>query len=123
MAVGCPALRTQGLFLAVTTLAFAVAASSYIFPHRGFTRGQSVVFLKRGSWWFVDLSRPRTYYYLCLVIVIAALAVLAGFMRTGVWRTIVAVRENEFSPRFWFAAFSWMPVTRLGLTLPLTKSC
>ena len=29
----------------------------------------------------------------------------------------MAVRENEFSPRFWFAALSSMPLTKLGLAL------
>src|SRR5439155_2466042 len=66
LAIGAPALRIRGLFLAVTTLAFAVAAHGYIFPQRLFTDGRSVSFLPRGPCGFLDPHRNRSYYLVSL---------------------------------------------------------
>lgn len=97
LAVGGPALRIKGLFLAVTTLAFAVAARGYILPHEIFTGGKSVSFLPRGSLWFLDLRDHRTYYFLCLAVLAASVSAVARLRRSGIGRTIIAVRDNDAS--------------------------
>ena len=97
LCVGGPALRIRGLFLAVTTLAFAVAARGYILPHRLFTDGKPVQYLPRGKWWFIDLHDHRTYYFVCLIVLVGAVFVVARLRRTGVGRSIIAARENDLS--------------------------
>jgi ABC-type branched-subunit amino acid transport system ATPase component/ABC-type branched-subunit amino acid transport system permease subunit len=97
LAVGGPALRLRGLLLAVTTLGFAVAARGYILPHDVFLDGQTVAFLPRGSWWFVDLHDHRSYYFLTLALVVAAVVVIARLRRTGIGRAMIAVRDNDRS--------------------------
>ena len=97
LCVGGPALRIRGLFLAITTLAFAVAARSYILPHRLFTDGKPVQFLPRGKWWFLDLHDHRTYYFVCLLILVAAVFAVTRLRNSGVGRSIIAVRENDQS--------------------------
>jgi ABC-type branched-subunit amino acid transport system ATPase component/ABC-type branched-subunit amino acid transport system permease subunit len=97
LCVGGPALRIRGLFLAVTTLAFAVAARGYILPHRLFTDGKPVQYLPRGAWWFIDLHDHRTYYFICLIVLVGAVLVVTRLRRSGVGRSIIAVRENDLS--------------------------
>ncbi len=53
--IGFPALRVRGLFLAVTTLAFAVAARSWIFVQPTLSGGGTVQFLPRGKAFGIDL--------------------------------------------------------------------
>ena len=95
LAIGGPALRIRGLSLAVTTLAFAVAARGYFLPHGALTGGSENVFLPRAKILFLDLTSQRTYYYLCLAILVAAAVGVSTLRNSGVGRAIIAVRENE----------------------------
>lgn len=89
--IGIPALRLRGLLLAVTTLAFAVAAAGYLFAapwFAGTTAGLSVPRppLVRGD---------RALYFLALGLLGLA-AVIAHRTAGGrLGRLIAAVRENE----------------------------
>ncbi|MBW3664965.1 MAG: ATP-binding cassette domain-containing protein [Actinobacteria bacterium] len=96
LAVGFPALRVRGLFLSVTTLAFAVAASNWLFQVDLLTGGQEVSVVPRAELFgVIDLAPERTYYYVCLVVLIACAAMIARLRTTGVGRRLIAVRENE----------------------------
>jgi ABC-type branched-subunit amino acid transport system ATPase component/ABC-type branched-subunit amino acid transport system permease subunit len=95
LAVGGPALRIRGLSLAVTTLAFAVAARGYFLPHRLFTGGNENVFLPRAKVLFLDLRSQRTYYYFCLAFLLVSVFVVSRLRSSGIGRTIIAVRDND----------------------------
>jgi len=96
IAVGFPALRVRGLFLAVTTLAFAVAASNWIFSLHFLTNGQGILIMPRAKLLGVlDLRSQRTYYYLCLALLVVCTAMVARLRTTGVGRSLIAVRDNE----------------------------
>ena len=105
LAIGAPALRIRGLFLAVTTLAFAVAAHSYILPHDVFTDGRAVSYMPLGSWGPINLQNGRTLYFVCLVALGFTIFVVSQLRRSGIGRTIIAVRDNDRSA----AAFTISP--------------
>jgi branched-chain amino acid transport system permease protein len=91
--LGLPALRLRGFFLAVTTLAFAVAMASYalrltwLVPEGLVDR--PVLF---GS---IDLENELTYYYACLVVLALTVLCLRGIRSSRTGRAIVGVRDNE----------------------------
>jgi len=99
LAVGLPALRIRGLFLGVTTLALAVAMSTYFlnpsyFPDllpSGLDR--PVLFAR------FDLSSEITLYYFVLVVVVAAAWTAANVRSSRVGRLMVSVRDNERAAR------------------------
>jgi ABC-type branched-subunit amino acid transport system ATPase component/ABC-type branched-subunit amino acid transport system permease subunit len=96
--IGLPALRIRGLFLAVSTLAFAIAAQTWLFDqpwlvHRD-AAGSSLE-LTRPTLFGIDFSDERSYYYLCLVALVITMIVVDRLRRTGAGRAMVAVRENE----------------------------
>ena len=92
LAIGVPALRIRGLFLAVTTLAFAVASASWIFSLPLFTFAGAVSRPVVGG---IDFDSELAYYYLCLGVLLAAIAVIRN-LRTGRWgRNFLAVRDND----------------------------
>jgi ABC-type branched-subunit amino acid transport system ATPase component/ABC-type branched-subunit amino acid transport system permease subunit len=95
--VGFPALRARGLFLAVTTLAFAVMAQAWLFRLSLFNGGNALFFhLPRSELFgFINLQSERTYYYMCLVVLAATAAAVSRLRRTGVGRAFVAVKDNE----------------------------
>ena len=114
--VGLPALRVRGLFLAVTTLAFAVASATWLFNQEFFTGGTSYPrpaekpVLDLGAI-HIDFGASRkNYYFLCLISLAVVTAVVARLRRTGIGRSWIAVRDNEE-----MAAASTVSPTRMKL--------
>ncbi|MEX1007925.1 MAG: branched-chain amino acid ABC transporter permease/ATP-binding protein [Acidimicrobiia bacterium] len=96
--IGIPALRIPGLYLAVTTLAFAVFVENWLVTRRWLGVDEftgSIPVLKRPDTGIVNFSSRHSYYYLCLFFLAACLAVLAQIRRSGIGRSIIAVRDNE----------------------------
>ena len=94
--VGAPALRMRGLFLAVSTLALAVA-TPWILGRSVFigSESPSSLLLERPTVLGVDLASQRTFFWVCLTILALAVVVMARLRRSGIGRTLLAVRDNE----------------------------
>ena len=96
--VGVGALRVRGLLLAISTLAFAIAAQAYLFNRTFFTAGSTTVEIPRTDILFLELThRNRAYYYFCLFMLVVVLILVGHLKRTGIGRMIVGVRENELA--------------------------
>ena len=92
------ALRVRGLLLAISTLAFAIAAQAYIFNRPFFTAGSTTVEIPRTDIGFLELThRNRAYYYFVLFVLVLVLLLVGHLKRTGIGRMIVGVRENELA--------------------------
>ncbi|MGY1883783.1 branched-chain amino acid ABC transporter permease [Blastococcus sp. SYSU DS0753] len=93
---GLPALRLQGLQLALVTLALAIVTPAAIKRLDGITQGQEGinVFTAQPPEW-TGLARDQWVYLLCLVAVVVAW-VLTRRLATGrIGRSLVAVRDHE----------------------------
>jgi ABC-type branched-subunit amino acid transport system ATPase component/ABC-type branched-subunit amino acid transport system permease subunit len=109
--IGLPALRIRGPFLAVTTLAFAVAADAYAFNPNTFQEWlpfsvDRPVLL--GRW---DLGSETSYAYLAIAMLVLTVLLLAGLRRGRPGRSILAVRDNGRA-----ASALAVPVTRTRLS-------
>lgn len=93
--VGFPALRLRGLYLAVTTLSFAVAAREWFFTQDWFLGDTSVVFVQPGKTLGVDFNAQKTFYFLCLAGLVVAVVITHRLRSSGIGRSIIAVRDNE----------------------------
>ncbi len=89
--VGLPALRIKGLFLAVTTLAFALAMSSWVLT---WSFVPSIV-TRPEFLWFDAKTDERTYYYVCVAALTLAIALVQGLRRTRTGRILIGLRDNE----------------------------
>jgi branched-chain amino acid transport system permease protein len=92
--IGLPALRIRGLYLAVTTLAFAVATTTMLLSGSTFEDYRPDT-ISRPQLLFVDTEDERAYYYLCLAGLVFALFVAQGLRRTRTGRVLIAMRDNE----------------------------
>lgn len=95
--VGLPALRLRGFFLAVTTLAFAMAASEYLLNIQYFSwapNPDSVV-IRPHLFGGINLASQRRYYYVCLAVLVLAVLAVRGIRRSRTGRVLLALRENE----------------------------
>lgn len=93
--VGTPALRLRGLLLAVTTLAFATAANSWLFSLEFLSGDGTALTVPRAVVLGVDLSSQRAYYFFCLTVLVAVALAVGRLRTTGVGRSILAVRDND----------------------------
>jgi branched-chain amino acid transport system permease protein len=95
VAIGLPALRIRGLYLAVTTIAFAVALDSYFLNPVNFPDLVPTTTFPPVLWKRFDLESQWVRYELCLAIIgLAALAVRA-MRRSRPGRAMIGTRDNE----------------------------
>lgn len=95
--VGLPALRQQGLLLAVTTLGLSLVTTAYLlnddfwvgaWVHNG--RFERLPLLGR-----IAVDSPLRMYYLALGVLAAVLVSVRGLRQSRTGRALLAMRENE----------------------------
>jgi branched-chain amino acid transport system permease protein len=98
VAIGLPALRIQGLYLAVTTLAFAIAVQVYLLSPKYFSHilPNSLQSIERPLLYGrFSLLGPRAFYYFCLVMLVLCLLSARALRNSRAGRVMVGVRDNE----------------------------
>ena len=96
---GLPALRLEGLYLALATFSLAVAVPQILkYNHlEEWTGGvQGIVIIKPESP-FSALNQDQWLYFLALIILLAMLWVAHNLLRGRVGRAIVCIRENHIA--------------------------
>jgi branched-chain amino acid transport system permease protein len=96
-AVGVPALRLRGLYLAVTTFAFGLAVSTWLLSDRffGWFPKAERRFDRLPLFGRIDVSTPTRYYTFSLVVLALVYLAVRGIRRSRTGRAIIALRENE----------------------------
>lgn len=97
--VGAPSLRLKGLYLAITTLAFAFIVSAAILAGGDFTGGSRGIGITRPEIFGMSLESDRALYWFCLVAAILAVVVSLNLRRTRLGRALVAIRDNDIAAR------------------------
>lgn len=92
--IGLPALRIRGAFLAVTTLAFAVAVERVLFDESLF--GWLIVdSVERPNLFFVSVASEQNFYFLCLALLVLSAVVVRRLRAGRTGRVLIALREDE----------------------------
>jgi branched-chain amino acid transport system permease protein len=93
--VGLPALRLRGLYLAVTTLGLALAASSAVFNNAYWDWIPTGTFPRPSIFGRLSLDSATRVYYLGLVGLVLTILAARGIRRSRTGRVLLAVRDNE----------------------------
>jgi branched-chain amino acid transport system permease protein len=99
--IGLPAVRMQGLYLAVTTLAFGYAMQYYVLNShywigRHLLPDTLAASIRRPLLYGkFDLENERAFYFLCLGFLVLGLAAAASFRRQHSGRMLIALRDNQ----------------------------
>ena len=104
--VGLPALRLRGLYLAVTTLVFALAVNSWLLNRQFFDWVPQQRVERHPLFGRIDVSTPTRFYVYTLIVLTLVYLALRGIRHSRTGRAIVALRENELAAQ----AFSVSPV-------------
>jgi branched-chain amino acid transport system permease protein len=95
--IGLPALRIQGLFLAVTTLAFAFTVQNFLLnpdyfrwalPEQGEVVGRPRLYGR------FDVSSDTRFYFVCLFFLALSLLAARSLRRNRSGRIMIGVRDN-----------------------------
>ena len=113
--VGLPALRLRGLYLAVTTLVFALAISTWLLNDRFFDWIPNQRIERPPLFGRIDVDSPRSYYVYSVVVLGLVLVGLRGVRRSRTGRAIVALRENERAAQSY--SVSAVPVKLTAFTI------
>ena len=94
--VGFPALRVQGPWLAFVTLAFNLLVFLVLNNEIGLTGGSRGIRILRTDLTIfgIDFFDSRNYYYLCLVFLLVATALVWWIVRSPWGRAFKALRDN-----------------------------
>ena len=93
--IGLPALRIRGLFLAVATLSFALATSSYLL-NREFVGWLPVDRFERPLLFNrISLQTEDRFYYFTLACLILVAVAVRGLRNSRTGRVLIGIRENE----------------------------
>jgi ABC-type branched-subunit amino acid transport system permease subunit/ABC-type branched-subunit amino acid transport system ATPase component len=121
--VGAPALRRPGLYLAVTTFAFAVMTSSWLLWRPIFLDGTTQAQLTRqtiplpaglfSEGW--SLKAQGSYYTICLIALGVVLVGVALLQRSRLGRSMIAVRDNERAAASFGISPTKVKVTAFGI--------
>ncbi len=108
--VGLPALRIRGLFLAVTTLALAVALDKYFINVNNFPDILPSGVERPLLWERIDLTDAYNMYAVCLVFLGLSILIAQGVRKARAGRVIIATRDNQRA-----ADASGVPTTNVKL--------
>ena len=93
--VGLPALRSRGFYLAVTTLAFSLAATSYLLRPSFFDWIPTERVPRPPLFGRIDIDSASGIYYLVLGVLVLTLIALNGVRHSRSGRAMLALRDNE----------------------------
>jgi len=92
--LGLPGLRVKGMYLAVTTLAFAVAVDSFVLNPVNFRDLIPDSFDRPMLWGRFDLASESALYETCLAVLLLAGALLWALRGARPGRVLLAARDN-----------------------------
>ncbi len=95
---GRPALRLEGLYLALATLALALSVPQILKYFEHWTGGsQGIVLTKPAAPWGLPLNPDQWLYYLILAIAVVLFVVARNLLAGRVGRALVAIRDNHIA--------------------------
>ncbi len=95
--VGLPALRVKGIYLGIATLSFGFIVEEVLARWESVTGGNAGIHIKHPDIFGWVISTGEQFYFLCLVITVAATLGILNLLRSPTGRAFVAIRDSEIS--------------------------
>ncbi len=97
MVVGLPALRVKGIYLGMATLSFGFIVEEVLARWESVTGGNAGIHIKQPDFFGWTMNSGVEFYFLCLVITVAATLGILNLLRAPTGRAFVAIRDSEIS--------------------------
>ncbi|CAG1018877.1 hypothetical protein BURC_03703 [Burkholderiaceae bacterium] len=97
MVVGLPALRVKGIYLGIATLSFGFIVEEVFARWDSVTGGNAGKHVQAPDIFGWTLDSGEEFYFLCVVIAVAATLFILNLLRSPTGRAFVAIRDSEVS--------------------------
>lgn len=97
--VGVPSLRLKGLYLAITTLAFAFIISHVILYAEPITHGPNGIFVNGATLFGYNVQKGPPLYYFALAVTVLIVLMVMNVQRSRVGRAWLAIRDHDIAAR------------------------
>lgn len=97
--VGVPSLRLKGLYLAITTMAFAVIINHLILNGGDLTGGSEGLSVSPPALFGTRLATEGGYYYLVLGFAVTFTFITLNLLRSRIGRAFLAIREHDIAAK------------------------
>jgi branched-chain amino acid transport system permease protein len=95
---GIPALRLEGLYLALATFSLALAIPQILKYFEHWTGGsQGIVLSKPKAPWGLPLTRDQWLYYVTLAVLVVLFVLGRNLLHGRVGRALIAIRDNPIA--------------------------
>lgn len=110
IAVGLPALRLSGLYLAIATMGFSFIIEEVLLRWKDLTNGSLGIMVAFPSLGPLGIDTETRYYYLTLVLLILTILAAKNILRSPTGRAMIAIRDSEVAAQ------------SMGISLPIYKT-
>lgn len=97
--VGIPSLRLKGLYLAITTMAFAIIINHIILNAEDITRGSEGFIIDPLQVFGFSFESDASIYYLSLIILVLTVLGALNLMRSHIGRAWVGIRDHDIAAK------------------------
>ena len=97
--VGVPSLRLKGLYLAITTLAFAFIINHVILYAEWLTHGPNGIFVSGAKLFGFDIQKGKPLYYTTLAVAAIVVFAALNIQRSRIGRAWMAIRDHDIAAR------------------------
>ena len=95
---GRPALRLEGLYLALATFSLALSVPQILKYFEHWTGGsQGIVLTKPKAPWGLRITEDQWLYWVTLTVTVLMFVIAANLVRSRVGRALVAIRDNHIA--------------------------
>lgn len=95
LTIGIPALRIEGLYLAIATMGFAFIIDEVIYQWESVTGGASGFSVPPAEIFGITFDTDFSFYYLALFITVALVIMAKNIAVSSIGRAFIAVRNSE----------------------------
>lgn len=97
VAIGLPALRVKGIYLAIATLAFGFIVEEILTRWESVTGGNAGLTVKSPAILGFEVKSTEGIYWLCLVVTVLITLGVLNLLRSSTGRAFIAIRDSEVS--------------------------
>ncbi len=97
VALGVPALRMTGIYLAIATLAFAIIVAEVFARWESVTGGYGGMQVPDITLFGIDIYEDWQFYYICLIVTLIVMFGALNLLRSPTGRALVAIRDSEIA--------------------------
>ena len=120
IALGIPALRMTGLYLAIATLAFAIVVEEVFARWESVTGGYIGMSVDDISLFGLNIDEDWKFYYLVLAILVLVMLAALNILRSPTGRAFVAIRDSEIAAQSMGVNLAWYKTVAFALSSGVT---